>query len=162
MRNHSDSFGLEGGAEVALISPGTKDEKQPRNGDETMREETSNKVRLAKNNTIPSKKRARAPVPTDAVGLEPIGTHPKTVLRDLTLIGNGIMEPKYNTPFWVYTSNFKYMPVIMPKHTTAGPVRSYPRAILQFDQHLDEEQVEPANGQKGDDTTTHWESRVQI
>lgn len=50
----------------------------------------------------------------------------------------------------------------MPKHTTVSIALPSRTAILQLEQRLDEEQVSSAKGQAGEDTTTHWESNVQL
>lgn len=59
----------EGGAEVALIGRGRKDERQPSNGEEPISEETPNKVRLTREISIPPKEQARDLVCIDAVEL---------------------------------------------------------------------------------------------
>lgn len=123
-----------------------------------MEEVTCSKVSLAKAITIPPNTQSRAVMRQIAVGCGLIQNHPKTVLRDLTLIANDIMKLKYNTPFWVHISNLKYIAVRMLRHTTVRLVITSAREILQLDQHTDGGKAGPSSGKKVEDTTTHWKA----
>lgn len=59
-----------------------------------------------------------------------IRNHPKTVLKDLSLIANGVMELSPNTPFWILLANFTDVPVRLPKNITVGIVLPFSRAML--------------------------------
>lgn len=89
---------LQRGLEVALIGRGGKGDRQPSNEEELMREEASNKIRFAQAINIPLQAQAGALVRKEAVVLGLLQNHPRTVLRDVTPMANGITEVKYNTP----------------------------------------------------------------
>lgn len=90
-----------------------------------------------------------------------IENHPRTVLPDLSLIANGVTELQHITPFWIYITNFKDMPVGISKHTTVGLVLPFRRQILHLSEHS-QSTSDKDIPRGGEPTEALWEGKIQV
>ncbi|CAN8074491.1 unnamed protein product [Agarophyton chilense] len=114
-----------------------------------------NMVSLSEARRRPPMTKIAISVHSHSSGLVTIQNHPKTVLKHLTLMANGVVDIHTNSPFLGTISNFRDKPVRLPKGTVIFFTLPAPVAIR-------EAQIDNLATPTPDEDVDSWEGTIAI